>query len=117
MKVCVSDGEIAGEFNLYTAAGASVPQLLSQPLTSEISIPGTSSIIPVTLFQNVTHMCLVKSEGAIDYPIAVEGMSLPPPSYQWERLAPVVHNDTNISNISARFYMGDEVVQTSGVAV
>lgn len=41
LKLCVSDGEIARETILSLSASASTPQLIRQPSTSTIQVPGT----------------------------------------------------------------------------
>jgi hypothetical protein len=50
------------------------------------------------------------AEGSINWAISVEGSGAPTPSYQWERLLPIVNN-TAVDIPSSRFYDGDDNVR------
>jgi hypothetical protein len=91
-----------------------MPEMVRQPEEDTIQVPGSPAITQRhRRVLTTTHSALfggLIAEGSINWAISVEGSGAPAPSYQWERLLPIV-NDTAVDIPTSRFYDGDDNVR------
>jgi hypothetical protein len=82
--------------------------LQSEPLRFQVRLLDSAV---ASVYSVLTPRAGLHTEGAVDYPITVEGSGLPAPSYQWEQL---VTNDVNVTTnvtLVERSYDGGEDVR------